>query len=145
MSEQTTEERIAYACGFVESWLQSYAASIGVPTQQLTDRVGQLLYSPQNGEVLRSSNHLPTLRRKATKKYKVRKPKMEMDGSTRSETQKTTNQLKTSFHRNSIPVTCPVCKKEFKLGGLFPHLRHKHPTYNRKPRKINQMLKELKK
>jgi hypothetical protein len=43
------EAIFAYALGYIESWISTYAASAGVPANALASRVGKVLHSKTRG------------------------------------------------------------------------------------------------
>lgn len=46
---QIDEGTFAYALGYIESWLGTYAAAAGVPASSLASRVGKVLHSKARG------------------------------------------------------------------------------------------------
>lgn len=61
----------AYIHGAFERELEITSRSIGLPATFLTARVAALLHGEENGEFLRPTNHLPSLRQKAPKRAEV--------------------------------------------------------------------------
>jgi hypothetical protein len=60
--EAEARGHFGYALGHVESWLEIYAASIGVPASQLTVTVAELLLTKTRGKVLGGKHSVLTMR-----------------------------------------------------------------------------------
>lgn len=65
------QDHTIFAFSHVQTWLDIYAGSSGIPSTLLTDRVARLLLSSTRGQVLGSLNSMPTLRGKTAKRPKV--------------------------------------------------------------------------
>lgn len=65
------QNHTSFAFGHVQTWLDIYAGSSGIPSALLTDRVARLLLSSTRGQVLGTYNSVPTLRGKTAKRPKV--------------------------------------------------------------------------
>lgn len=65
MTHGQTNEVAIYVLGRIEQFVRDYAESNGIPTNELTQRVAELLHSQANGQGMGPAHHLPAVRRKA--------------------------------------------------------------------------------
>lgn len=65
------QNHTSFAFGHVQTWLDIYAGSTGIPSALLADRVARLLLSSTRGQVLGTSNSLPKVPGKTAKRAKV--------------------------------------------------------------------------
>lgn len=75
-----------YACGKIEQRIEDIARSTGLPADELTRRVAELLLGTQGGEALGADHSLPHLRTNGTRPGRqVKRQKMAMAGRPRND------------------------------------------------------------
>src|SRR5579859_8130758 len=72
MNEENKAGEVLFAYGYIHHFLEGYARSCQTPQSELTSRLAELLHAEASGAVLRATNSMPTLRRKATGNKAVR-------------------------------------------------------------------------
>jgi len=73
--------QIAYIHGRIEAQLEAFAQSLGLPTADLTGRMGSLLLYPQGGEIVGLARGVPKLRSKTAAGSKAVEPMAVVSGS----------------------------------------------------------------
>jgi hypothetical protein len=76
LGEQGTDESFlnnhtSYAFGHIQTWLDIYAGSVGIPATLLTSRLARLLLASTRGQVLGPNNNVSQVSGKTTKRTKV--------------------------------------------------------------------------
>lgn len=113
-NEQTRNQQTAFAFGHVQSFITTYAASIGVTWQSIAGGVGALLLNAAGGPGLGLEYQMPRagVRDHAPLRGNVRVSTLALDDGAHN-----------SGARKAAPlIKCPACPRHIPGNGLHKHL-----------------------